>query len=190
MAIAQGPGVRQSGTDAGKTSPRLPKAAARSAITAATATMTASATLAANAGSAASMDGAARGELRDFIKRAMEKSLVKGDTWYLCDVRWFSQLKKYLGLSDAYEVKGGIDPNEVGDPSSHPGHIDLSGEILHAPENKHQPVSSNSMGGLAEPGPVELYTSGFCSTITTRGHPARNNSGGASRRVRQMPHKY
>ena len=89
--------------------------------------MTASATLAANAGSAASMDGAARGELRDFIKRAMEKSLIKGDTWYLCDVRWFAQLKKYLGLSDAFDPKGGGDQSDVGDPSSHPGHIDLSG---------------------------------------------------------------
>ena len=73
------------------------------------------------------MDGAARGELRDFIKRAMEKSLVKGDTWYLCDVRWFAQLKKYLGLSDAYDPKGGGDQADIGDPSAHPGHIDLSG---------------------------------------------------------------
>ena len=78
----------QSGTNAGKTSPRLPKAAARSsAIPASTATasaeMTASVATAASAGSgsASSMDGAARGELRDFIKRAMEKSLIKGDTW-------------------------------------------------------------------------------------------------------------
>ena len=58
-------------------------------------------------------------ELRDHIKRAMEKSLVKGDTWYLCDVRWFMQLKKYLN--------GGGHQANIGDPLSHPGHIDLSG---------------------------------------------------------------
>ena len=88
--------------------------------------MTASSAL--NTASAASMDGAARGELRDFIKRAMDKSLVKGDTWYLCDVRWYAQLKKYLGLSDAYDPKGGgSDQADIGDPSAHPGHIDLSG---------------------------------------------------------------
>ena len=42
-------------------------------------------------------------------------------------MRWFAQLKKYLGLSDMFDNKSGGDQAEVGDPSSHPGHIDLSG---------------------------------------------------------------
>ena len=66
-------------------------------------------------------------ELRDSINRDMEKSLIKGDTWYLCNVCWFAQLKKYLCLSDTCNPKGGSDQVDVGDPSAHPGHIDVSG---------------------------------------------------------------
>ena len=66
-------------------------------------------------------------ELRDFIERAMEQSLVQGDTWYLCDVHWFAQLQKYLGLSDGRWPYGRGDQTDIGDPSAHPGHIDLSG---------------------------------------------------------------
>ena len=70
-------------------------------------------------------------ELRDCIKRALEKPLVQGDTWYLCDVRWFAKLRKYLRLKDPfnpyYDGNGGDDQSDVRDPSAHPGHIDLSG---------------------------------------------------------------
>ena len=72
--------------------------------------------------------------LRDFIKMAMDKPLAKGDTWYLCDVQWFKQLKIFLGLSDAYDPDGwsnlGIPP-PVRDPSAPPGIIDLSGLFQH-----------------------------------------------------------
>ena len=65
-------------------------------------------------------------ELRDCIKRALENPLVQGDTRYLCDVLWFIQLKKYLDLPIAYDHIEKVGKTNFGDPSVHPGPIDLS----------------------------------------------------------------
>ena len=64
-------------------------------------------------------------ELRDYIKRAMDTSLATGDTWYLCDVLWFTQLKRYLGLPGLIgQIRD--DQADFGDPTEKPGVIDLS----------------------------------------------------------------
>ena len=68
-------------------------------------------------------------ELRNHIKEALDTPLVTGDTWYLCDKDWFSQLQKYLGLSAMPNLglSGYNSENaDVGNPSAHPGQIDLS----------------------------------------------------------------
>lgn len=77
------------------------------------------------------------------IKGLIEQSLSDGDTWYkshlishyisiltlifiyfryLVDIHWFNQWKKYVAWD-------GWDSTQIGDPSSHPGHIDNSSLI-------------------------------------------------------------
>ena len=62
------------------------------------------------------------------MRTALDTPMVTGDTWYLCDKDWFNQLQKYLGLS-AMPMHGlsGYSANaDVGNPSAHPGQIDLT----------------------------------------------------------------
>jgi len=49
------------------------------------------------------------------IQKLSEKSLVKGEAWYLVDNHWYKQMKGYVGLDP-----GG----EVGSESANPGPID------------------------------------------------------------------
>jgi len=54
--------------------------------------------------------------MKEIIEKALKKSLVKEDIWYLIDSRWFGQLKKYLGLDHSSGTEGSA--------SAHPGPID------------------------------------------------------------------
>ena len=67
-------------------------------------------------------------ELRNYIKEALDTPLVTGDTWYLCDKDWFRQLQEYLGLSamPIASLNGWKENADVGNPSAHPGQIDLT----------------------------------------------------------------
>ncbi|XP_059151065.1 ubiquitin carboxyl-terminal hydrolase 15-like [Physella acuta] len=53
------------------------------------------------------------------IEEYLGQSLKKGESWYLIDVRWFKQWKKYVGYDQ-------WDSYNVGDQSVHPGPIDNS----------------------------------------------------------------
>ena len=53
---------------------------------------------------------------KEIIEKALKKSLVQDDTWYLIDSQWFRQLKKYLGLDHSLGTEGSA--------NTHPGPID------------------------------------------------------------------
>lgn len=55
------------------------------------------------------------------LENLLEKSLAKGDAWYLVDSHWFKQLKKYVGMDGAMFDSGGKD---TGEESCNPGPID------------------------------------------------------------------
>ncbi|XP_071818107.1 ubiquitin carboxyl-terminal hydrolase 15-like isoform X2 [Apostichopus japonicus] len=59
-------------------------------------------------------------EQKKQITPLLQKTLIKGETWYLVDSKWFKQWKKYVGYDswDAYNA---------GHEESHPGPIDNSG---------------------------------------------------------------
>ncbi len=61
---------------------------------------------------------------RKEVKELMDHILMKGDTWYLLDIHWFHQWKRYIGWDEL----------EGTDPNSHPGPVDnssiLSGQTL------------------------------------------------------------
>ena len=56
---------------------------------------------------------------QEFVKKHLRSQLRKGQEWYLLDVRWFKQWKKYV----AFDVG---DTDGAGKSSSHPGPIDSS----------------------------------------------------------------
>ncbi|XP_072026570.1 ubiquitin carboxyl-terminal hydrolase 4-like [Amphiura filiformis] len=62
------------------------------------------------------------------ISELINTTLVKGDTWFLIDSKWFKQWKKYVGFDswDAYNM---------GNSSFNPGPIDNSGLIKDGTEN-------------------------------------------------------
>ena len=56
---------------------------------------------------------------QEFVKKHLHSQLRKGQEWYLLDVRWFKQWKKYVAF-DVWDTDG------AGESSSHPGPIDSS----------------------------------------------------------------
>ncbi|XP_072175057.1 ubiquitin carboxyl-terminal hydrolase 4-like [Diadema setosum] len=54
------------------------------------------------------------------IRDLLDTPLVKGDTWYLIDSRWYKQWKKYVGY-DSWDVYN------MGNDASNPGPVDNSG---------------------------------------------------------------
>ncbi|XP_060566738.1 ubiquitin carboxyl-terminal hydrolase 15-like isoform X2 [Ruditapes philippinarum] len=54
---------------------------------------------------------------KSIVANQLQKPLIKGETWYIIDVKWFKQWKSYVG----YESK---DHCNEGEESAHPGHID------------------------------------------------------------------
>ena len=44
--------------------------------------------------------------LKEVLDKASKKPLIKEDTWYLVDSRWYKQLKKYLGLDGSSDSMG------------------------------------------------------------------------------------
>ncbi|KAH9512955.1 Ubiquitin carboxyl-terminal hydrolase 15, partial [Bulinus truncatus] len=56
---------------------------------------------------------------KKIIEEYLSQSLKKGESWYLIDVRWFKQWKKFVGY-DQWES------HSIGDQSVHPGPIDNS----------------------------------------------------------------
>ncbi|XP_041349901.1 ubiquitin carboxyl-terminal hydrolase 15-like isoform X2 [Gigantopelta aegis] len=53
------------------------------------------------------------------IGNLMKQSLKKGDTWYLVDIRWFKQWKKFVGF-ESWDI------DQAGEDSANPGPIDNS----------------------------------------------------------------
>ncbi|XP_065900687.1 ubiquitin carboxyl-terminal hydrolase 4-like isoform X2 [Dysidea avara] len=53
---------------------------------------------------------------KDQISPKLRKRLEKGDQWYLLDVRWFKQWKKYVGFEAS-------DQGQMGAESAHPGPV-------------------------------------------------------------------
>jgi len=54
------------------------------------------------------------------LQKLVDKTLVKGDAWFLVDNHWFKQAKKYLAWEGSLADSGGT----VGDESANPGPID------------------------------------------------------------------
>ncbi|XP_060594209.1 ubiquitin carboxyl-terminal hydrolase 15-like [Ruditapes philippinarum] len=54
---------------------------------------------------------------KSFVANQLQKPLIKGETWYIIDVKWSKQWKSYVG----YES---WDNYNVGEESAHPGPID------------------------------------------------------------------
>ncbi|XP_060596713.1 E3 ubiquitin-protein ligase TRIM36-like isoform X2 [Ruditapes philippinarum] len=54
---------------------------------------------------------------KSFVGNQLQKPLIKGETWYIIDVKWFKQWKSYVG----YES---LDHFNVGEESANPGPID------------------------------------------------------------------
>ena len=44
--------------------------------------------------------------LKEIIEKALKKPLVKDDTWFLVESKWFGQLKKHLGLDKPEGAEG------------------------------------------------------------------------------------
>ncbi|PNF33355.1 Ubiquitin carboxyl-terminal hydrolase 15 [Cryptotermes secundus] len=53
---------------------------------------------------------------KQLIQAQIGKTMVKGQTWYLIDSKWFKSFKHYVGMDDAWDTSSGTD--------SHPGPID------------------------------------------------------------------
>ena len=53
---------------------------------------------------------------KTIITEMMETALVKGDSWYLIDIGWFKQWKKYVGYNS-------WDTSSVGDETANPGKV-------------------------------------------------------------------
>jgi len=90
--------------------------------------------------------------LKKQLAKHLQKSLVKGDTWYLIDARWNKQLKKFLdtegaGAANSEEAKvsaaesNGAEGASV-DLAEHPGHIDNSTLFVAASGTKNDNDSS------------------------------------------------
>merc|ERR1719370_116444 len=54
------------------------------------------------------------------LHKLVDKTLVKGDAWFLVDNHWFKQAKRYLAWEGSLADSGGT----VGDESANPGPID------------------------------------------------------------------
>ena len=59
-------------------------------------------------------------KLKTELQRLLNKSLVEGDAWFLLDIHWFRQAKKYIGWEESLVASGGT----VGGESDNPGPID------------------------------------------------------------------
>ena len=59
-------------------------------------------------------------KLKTELQRLVNKSLVQGDAWFLLDIHWFRQAKKYIGREESLVASGGT----VGGESDNPGPID------------------------------------------------------------------
>jgi len=89
------------------------------------------------------------------LQRQLQKSLVKGDTWYLIDAKWNKQLKKYLNIKCYEEEAGDKDDGEGGgtslevDASAHPGPIDNQ-QLLKQGDDSEEPgeIRDHLMDGL------------------------------------------
>ena len=57
-------------------------------------------------------------KLQEYIK----KPLVKEDSWYLLDIHWFVQLKKYVGIDNPIDEKGEV--CEAWNETANPGPVD------------------------------------------------------------------
>merc|ERR1712012_1031338 len=60
------------------------------------------------------------GKFKTDLQKLVDKTLVKGDAWFLVDNHWFKQAKKYLAWEGSLADSGGT----VGDESANPGPID------------------------------------------------------------------
>ncbi|XP_052224966.1 ubiquitin carboxyl-terminal hydrolase 15-like [Dreissena polymorpha] len=58
-------------------------------------------------------------EQKDFVATQLDRQLIKGEKWYMLDVKWYKQWKIYVGF-DTW------DHYSVGEDSANPGHIDNS----------------------------------------------------------------
>ncbi|XP_052228485.1 uncharacterized protein LOC127842801 isoform X2 [Dreissena polymorpha] len=58
-------------------------------------------------------------EQKDFVATQLDRQLIKGEIWYMLDVKWYKQWKSYVG----FETR---DHFNVGEDSANPGHIDNS----------------------------------------------------------------
>ncbi|KAH3816326.1 hypothetical protein DPMN_117840 [Dreissena polymorpha] len=58
-------------------------------------------------------------EQKDFVATQLDKQLIKGEIWYMLDIKWYKQWKSYVGF-DTW------DHYYVGEDSANPGHIDNS----------------------------------------------------------------
>ncbi|CAG0901388.1 unnamed protein product [Darwinula stevensoni] len=63
-------------------------------------------------------------EQREEIKPILSKSLVKGDTWYLLDNKWFKNFKAFTGLS-TWSTEANAEPS-----AENPGPIDNSSLLV------------------------------------------------------------
>jgi len=76
------------------------------------------------------------------LQRQLQKSLVKGDTWYLIDAKWHKQLKKYLDMKSFGEEVSGNDKDGASlpevDASAHPGPIDNE-QLMKKGEDDEEP---------------------------------------------------